>query len=125
MNRIRIISTLAAAMLLMVVAGELLLQKLFPYYVGKAYLVVPAFFFILYSTALLKLDFSADAKKNLKQYMAMRTFKLIASLVALLAFGFIFSSQAKGVLIYFLIFYLAMMLLENIFVIYMNKKQPK
>jgi hypothetical protein len=90
--------------------------------VGKAHLVVPPFFFVLYAVALGVAVRPTDAKHFVKQYMTFKTVKLMTLLVAMLAFGFLFREQAKGVLVNFLIYSLVMIVVENMYVLY-NKKR--
>ena len=51
--------------------------------------------------------------------------KLMALLVAMLAFGFLFREQAKGVLVNFLIYGLVMLVVENAFVLHYKKQISK
>lgn len=122
MNKTKIILCLGVLLLLMTIAGELLLRVIFPGYVGKAHLVAPPFFFVLYTVALVVVAQPTDVKHFVKQYMAFKTIKLMTLLVAMLAFGFLFREQAKGVLVNFLIYSLVMIVVENAFVLY-NKKR--
>lgn len=122
MDKTKTISFLGALLLLMAVAGELLLGIIFPGYVGKAHLVVPPFFFVFYALAIVVAAKPVDAKQFVKQYMAFKTMKLMALLTAMLAFGFLFREQAKGVLVNFLIYSLVMIVVENMYVLY-NKKR--
>ena len=122
MNKTKIILCLGALLLLMALAGELLLGVFFPGYMGKAHLVVPPFFFVLYAVALGVAARPTDAKHFVKQYMTFKTVKLMTLLVAILAFGFLFREQAKGVLVNFLIYSLVMIVVENMYVLY-NKKR--
>ena len=122
MNKTKVILLLGALLLLMALAGELLLGVIFPGYVGKAPRVVPPFFFVLYAVALRVAARPTDAKHFVKQYMTFKTVKLMTMLTAMLAFGFLFREQAKGVLVNFLIYSLIMIVVENAFVLY-NKKR--
>ncbi len=125
MNKTKIILYLGALLLFMALAGELLLGAIFPGYVGKAHLVAPPFFFVLYAVTVAVAAKPADAKHFIKQYMAFKTMKLMALLVAMLAFGFLFREQAKGVLVNFLIYGLVMLVVENAFVLHYKKQISK
>ena len=125
MNRIKTITILAAVLLLLTVAGELLLGVIFPGYVAKGHLVVPLIFFAIYATAVATVNIAHDAKQFLRQYMVFKTVKLLASLAAMLVLAFVFREQVKGVLVSFLIYYLATMILENAFVLYTKKHLAK
>lgn len=125
MNKTKIILCLGAMLLLMAIAGELLLRVILPDYVGKAHLVAPPFFFVFYALAIVVAAKPVDAKQFVKQYMAFKTVKLMSLLTAMLAFGFLFREQAKGVLVNFLIYSLVMLVAENAFVIYNKKRMLK
>ena len=125
MNKTKIILSLGAMLLLMTLAGESLLGAIFPGYVGKAHLVAPPFFFVFYALAIVFAAKPVDAKQFVKQYMAFKTVKLMSLLPAMLACGFLFREQAKGVLVNFLIYSLVMLVAENAFVIYNKKRMLK
>ena len=116
---------LVALLLLMTVAGEVLLGVLFPGYVGKAHLAVPLFFLLLYAVPVAVMAQPADAKLFIKQFMVFKTLKMILSLGALLAMCFLFREQATVVLVIFLIYTFAMMVVENIYVFDLKKKITK
>ena len=125
MNKIKTILILFALLLLMTVAGEVLLGVLFPSYVGKAHLVVPVLFAVLYATPVAVMAQPADSKQFIKQLMAFKSLKLVVSLAALLAMCFIFKGQATGVLVNFLIYFFAMLVVENVYVLDLKKKITK
>ena len=125
MNKRKTILVLVGLLLLMTVAGELLLGVLFPSYVGKAHLVVPLLFLALYATPVAVMAQPADSKQFIKQLMAFKSLKLVVSLAALLAMCFIFKGQATGVLVNFLIYFFAMLVVENVYVLDLKKKITK
>lgn len=125
MNKIKTILILFALLLLMTVAGEVLLGVLFPGYVGKAHLAVPLFFLLLYAVPVAVMAQPADAKLFIKQFMVFKTLKMILSLGALLAMCFLFREQATGVLVTFLIYTFAMMVVENIYMFDLKKRITK
>ena len=125
MNKTKIILCLGAILLLMAIVGELLLGVFLPDYVGKAHLVAPPFFFVLYAVSIAVAAKPGDSKHFVKQYMAFKTIKLMTLLAAMLAFGFIFREQAKGVLVNFLVYSLAMIVVENAYVLYNKKRLAK
>ena len=116
---------LVALLLLMAVAGEVLLGVLFPGYVGKAHLAVPLFFLALYAVPVIFMVQPMDAKRFVKQFMIFKSLKLVLSLGALLAMVFIFKQQAVGVLVNFLIYSFAMLVIENVYVLNLKKKIVK
>lgn len=125
MNKIKTILILFAMLLLMTVAGEVVLGVLFPEYAGKAHLLVPLFFMALYAVPFAVMAQPADAKQFIRQFMVFKSMKLILSLAALLAMCFIFREQATGVLVTFLIYTFAMMVVENIYVFRLKKRVIK
>ena len=125
MNKRKIILILVALLLFMAVAGEVLLGVLFEDYSGKAHLAVPLFFLLLYAVPVAVMAQPADVKLFIKQFMVFKTLKLILSLAALLAMCFIFREQATGVLVTFLIYTFAMMVVENIYVFRLKKRVIK
>jgi ABC-type Na+ efflux pump permease subunit len=125
MNKIKTILILFAMLLLMTVAGEVVLGVMFPEYAGKAHLLVPLFFLVLYAVPFAVMAQPADAKQFIRQFMVFKSMKLILSLAALLAMCFIFREQATGVLVTFLIYTFAMMVVENIYVFRLKKRVIK
>ena len=57
--------------------------------------------------------------------MIFKSLKLVLSLGALLAMVFIFKQQAVGVLVNFLIYSFAMLVIENVYVLNLKKKIVK
>ena len=112
-------------LLLMTVAGEVLLGVLFPGYAGKAHLAVPVFYLLLYAVPVAVMAQPADAKRFIKQFMVFKSLKMVLSIGALLAMCFLFREQATVVLVIFLIYTFAMMVVENIYVFDLKKKITK
>ena len=125
MNKIKTITILAALLLLMTVAGEVLLGVLFPGYVGKAHLAVPLFYLALYAVPVVLMAQPGDAKQFIKQFMVFKSLKMVLSMGALLAMCYFFREQATVVLVSFLIYTFAMMVVENIYVFDLKKRMTK
>ena len=125
MNKGKTILILIGLLLLMAAAGEMLLPVFFEGYTGKAHLAVPVFFFVLYATSVAVMDKPIDSKHFVKQFMIFKSLKLILSLGALLAMCLAFREQALGVLVNFLIYSFAMMIVENLYVFDLKKKIVK
>ena len=125
MKRIKTITILAALLLLMTVAGEVLLGVLFPGYVGKAHLAVPLFYLALYAVPVAIMAQPGDAKQFIKQFMVFKSLKMVLSMGALLAMCYFFREQATVVLVSFLIYTFAMMVVENIYVFDLKKRMTK
>jgi hypothetical protein len=125
MDKRKTILAIVALLSLMTIAGEVLLAVLFKGYAGKAHLLVPLFFMALYAVPFAVMAQPADAKQFIRQFMVFKSMKLILSLAALLAMCFIFREQATGMLVTFLIYTFAMMVVENIYVFRLKKRVIK
>ena len=125
MNKIKTMTILAAMLLLMTVAGEVLLGVLFPGYVGKAHLAVPLFYLALYAVPVALMAQPGDAKQFIKQFMVFKSLKMVLSMGALLAMCYLFREQATVVLVSFLIYTFAMMVVEYIYVFDLKKRMTK
>ena len=125
MNKIKTITILAAMLLLMTVAGEVLLGVLFPGYVGRAHMAVPLFYLALYAVPVALMAQPGDAKQFIKQFMVFKSLKMVLSMGALLAMCYFFREQATVVLVSFLIYTFAMMVVENIYVFDLKKRMTK
>ena len=125
MKRIKTITILAALLLLMTVAGEVLLGVLFPGYVGRAHMAVPLFYLALYAVPVALMAQPGDAKQFIKQFMVFKSLKMVLSMGALLAMCYFFREQATVVLVNFLIYTFAMMVVENIYVFDLKKRMTK
>ena len=122
MNKGKTILVLVGLLLSMTGAGELLLGVLVPSYVGKAHLVVPVLFAVLYATPVAVMKQPTDSKLFVKQFMIFKSLKLVALLAALLVMCFVFKRQVMGVLVNFLIYFFAMLVVENVYVLDLKKK---
>ena len=125
MKRIKTITILAALLLLMTVAGEVLLGVLFPGYVGRAHMAVPLFYLALYAVPVALMAQPGDAKQFIKQFMVFKTLKMVISIGALLAMCFLFREQATVVLVIFLVYSFVMMVVENLYVFDLKKRMTK
>ena len=113
---------LLALLLLMAVAGEVLLGVLFQGYAGKAHLAVPLFFLALYAIPVAVISEPADAKQFIKQFMIFKSLKLLLSIAALFGLCFFYKEQTIVVLVTFIIYNFAMMVVENVYVFGLKKK---
>ena len=112
-------------LLLMTVVGEVLLGVLFPGYVGNAHLAVPLFYLALYAVPIALMAQPGDTKQFIKQFMVFKSLKMVLSIGALLAMCCFFREQATGVLVNFLIYTFAMMVVENLYVFELKKRMTK
>ena len=113
---------LLALLLLMAVAGEVLLGVLLQGYAGKAHLAVPLFFLALYAIPVAVMSEPADAKQFIKQFMIFKSLKLLLSIAALFGLCFFYKEQTIVVLVTFIIYNFAMMVVENVYVFGLKKK---
>lgn len=125
MDKIKTITILVAMLLLLAVAGEVLVGLLLPGYAGKAHLAVPLFFLALYAIPVAVMSEPADAKQFIKQFMIFKSLKLLLSIAALFGLCFFYKEQAIVVLVTFIIYNFAMMVVENMYVFRLKKKVMK
>ena len=113
---------MAALLLLISLAGELLTALFFEDYTGRAHLAVPVFFLALYAIPVAIMAQPKDAKQFIKQFMIFKSLKFVFSLCAMLAMCFIFKAQVVGVLSSFLIYSLVLIVVENLYVLKLKNK---
>lgn len=122
MDKRKVILALAALLLLISLAGELLTALFFEDYTGRAHLAVPVFFLALYAIPVAIMAQPKDAKQFIKQFMIFKSLKFVFSLCAMLAMCFIFKAQVVGVLSSFLIYSLVLIVVENLYVLKLKNK---
>lgn len=122
MNKRKVILALAALLLLISLAGELLTALFFEDYTGRVHLAVPVFFLALYAIPVAIMAQPKDAKQFIKQFMIFKSLKFVFLLCAMLAMCFIFKAQAVGVLLSFLIYSLVLIVVENLYVLKLKNK---
>ena len=125
MDKRKTILILATMLQLMTVAGQVLLAMFSDGYAGKAHLLVPVFFLILYAVPVTLMPQPLDARQFFKRFMIFKSLKLALSIAALLAMCLVFREQATVVLVTFLIYSFAMMFVENIYVLKLKNKISK
>lgn len=111
-------------LLVLIVAGALVLVHylVFPQYVTPAMWIVPAYYVLLYFVAFtFVLVSDLSMRLLLQRLMVFKTVKLLVTMAAMLLSVYIFSDEAKSLLIAFLVYYLLMMIPETLYTIYMKK----
>ncbi len=112
-------------MLLLVFLGEAIISVAFPGYTAKAHLAIPVYFWLIYSVAIITVKQNPTTKEFATFFMAAKAVKIVLSLMVLTVMAFVFRSQAKGVILNFLVYYSLMMIPENIFSLYMKRHTKK
>lgn len=111
-------------LLVLIVAGALVLVHylVFPQYITPAMWIVPAYYVLLYFVAFtFVLVSDLSMRLLLQRLMVFKTVKLLVTMAAMLLSVYIFSDEAKSLLIAFLVYYLLMMIPETLYTIYMKK----
>ena len=125
MDKRKTILILATMLQLMTVAGQVLLAVFLDGYTGKAHLLVPVFFLILYAVPVALMPQPLDARQFFKRFMIFKSLKLALSIAVLFAICLVFREQAMVVLVTFLIYSFAMMFVENVYVLKLKNKISK
>lgn len=111
-------------LLVLIVAGALVLVHylVFSQYITPAMWIVPAYYVLLYFVAFtFVLVSDLSMRLLLQRLMVFKTVKLLVTMAAMLLSVYIFSDEAKSLLIAFLVYYLLMMIPETLYTIYMKK----
>lgn len=111
-------------LLVLIVADALVLVHylVFPQYITPAMWIVPAYYVLLYFVAFtFVLVSDLSMRLLLQRLMVFKTVKLLVTMAAMLLSVYIFSDEAKSLLIAFLVYYLLMMIPETLYTIYMKK----
>lgn len=111
-------------LLVLIVAGALVLVHylVFPQYITPVMWIVPAYYVLLYFVAFtFVLVSDLSMRLLLQRLMVFKTVKLLVTMAAMLLSVYIFSDEAKSLLIAFLVYYLLMMIPETLYTIYMKK----
>ena len=88
--------------------------------VSPLFWVVPAFFLFFYVAAIL---FWGDTDKLANKFMLLKGVKIFVTLALMFALAFIFRQHAKELIIYFLVYYMFMLIVESVFLIYKKNRR--
>lgn len=120
MNKIKYISVLSAAMLLLVAIVEFVVSLFVEGGMSQLYWVAPLFFWVFYVAAILL----SNKTTNMSQFfLAFKGVKMFATMVLAFALAFIIRSEAKGLIIYFLIYYMILLVAESVVLLAVRKKR--
>ena len=120
MNKIKCISVLSAAMLLLVAIVEFAVSRFVEGGMSRLYWVAPLFFWVFYLVAILL----SNKKTNTSQFfLAFKGAKMFVTMVLAFALAFIIRSEAKGLIIYFLIYYMILLVAESVVLLAVRKKR--
>lgn len=122
MNRITLLSIFTAYISLLAVADSLLVGSLLPQYDSLVRYAVPVYFWVLYAAVLLMLKKGTGNDAIAKYLMFFKGGKMLLTMVAMLLLAFIFRDSAKGVIITFFVYYIALLLPESILVARVRKE---
>ena len=120
MNKIKYISVFTVAMIgLTVLVG--FVASLFNADISSRFWIVPLYFWILYSVAILLFNGKANQANS---FMLFKGTKMLATMVVLFALAFTMRSHTVE-LLYFLVYYIILLVAESAFLLYMKKRGRK
>lgn len=114
-NKLKLLSSLTALILLLSVAGYYVISGLFTDYNLCGLFVVPFFYWVLYAIALALVRDSFSIKGLTKFVMAFKVVKMFLSLIAVTIVSFLMKADAVIIMFYFFIFYTVMLVMESLF----------
>lgn len=123
MNKIKVLLYLSVLILALFLLGELCMAFFFPLYNSAARYIIPLFYLAFYSVAIMVMPFPFSGKSAPKYIMAFKAAKIFLSLMLLAMLAFVLRSQAMAVIINFLIFSMAMLMIETIAMLYMKNRR--
>lgn len=123
MNKIKVLLYLSVLILALFLLSELCIAFFFPLYSSAARYIIPLFYWGLYSVAIILVKFPFSGKSAPKYIMAFKAAKIFLSLMLLAMLAFVFRSQAMAVIINFLIFSMATLMIETIAMLYMKNRR--
>lgn len=121
MNKIKYISVFTVAMIgLTVLVG--FVASLFNADISSRFWIVPLYFWILYSVAILLFNGKANQANS---FMLFKGTKMLATLVVIFASAFVMRSHTVELILYFLVYYIVLLVAESSFLLYMKKRGRK
>lgn len=124
-NKKKTILLFTLLMLLLTAAGEAMVAYLFPTYASRVYLGVPLYFWVFYTVSIYALPERLDLKLLAKNLVKLKSLKMIVSLFVLLGMALMFRSHAKGMILYFLVFYILLIVPESLYTMHIRKNIDK
>ena len=119
MDRIRNISVLAAAMIVLTIVVRSVASMFLPA-VSPLFWVVPAYFMLFYVAVILLLR---NMDRLADNFMLLKGVKVFVTLVLIFALAFFFRQHAKEIIIYFLVYYMLLLVAESVFLLYKKKRR--
>lgn len=118
MNKIKNISVFSFAMIVITVVVELV-ASLFVTSVSPVFWVAPLYFWVFYVVSLMLLN-GTDKLANL--FMLFKGVKMVVTLMLMFALAFVLRSHTVELIIYFLVYYMLMLVVESSFLLYIKKR---
>ena len=118
MNKIKNISVFSFAMIVITVVVELV-ASLFLGSVSPVFWVAPLYFWVFYVVSLMLLN-GTDKLANL--FMLFKGVKMVVTLMLMFVLAFVFRSHTVELIIYFLVYYMLMLVVESSFLLYIKKE---
>ena len=118
MNKIKKISVFSFAMIVITVVVELV-ASLFMTSVSSVFWVAPLYFWVFYVVSLMLLK-GTDKLANL--FMLFKGVKMVVTLMLMFVLAFVFRSHTVELIIYFLVYYMLMLVVESSFLLYIKKR---
>lgn len=119
MNKIKYISVITAAMILLTIVVRFV-ASMFLTTVSPLFWVVPAYFLLFY---ILVIAFLKNTDKLANTFMLLKGVKIFVTLVLLFALVFVFRQHAAELLIYFLVYYMLLLVAESAFLLYKKNRR--
>ena len=117
MNKIKNISVFSFAMIVITVVVELV-ASLFMTSVSSVFWVAPLYFWVFYVVSLMLLN-GTDKLANL--FLLFKGVKMVVTLMLMFVLAFVFRSHTVELIIYFLVYYMLMLVVESSFLLYIKK----
>jgi hypothetical protein len=121
MNKIKYISVFTVAMIVLTVLVGFV-ASLFNADISSRFWIVPLYFWIFYSVAILLFNGKANQANC---FMLFKGTKMLATLVVIFASAFVMRSHTVELILYFLVYYIVLLVVESSFLLYIKKRGRK
>ena len=113
MNRTGYISLMTAAIVVVAVVMEFVLDRFFPSVTSAGYLFVPLFYWLFYTVSAIFLFRKENPVQLLKVYMVTKGVKLLLTLFVLLVVSFTMRSEGLAIIVNFIAYSTLLLLPES------------
>ena len=113
MNRTGYISLMTAAIVVVAVVMEFVLDRFFPSVTSAGYLFVPLFYWLFYTVSAIFLFWKENPVQLLKVYMVTKGVKLLLTLFVLLVVSFTMRSEGLAIIVNFIAYSTLLLLPES------------